>query len=163
MIFAIIKLKNIVGKLFVFLVSKKVGIFINIKEWLERGKELSKRISELEEEKQRLYEIATGTADRTNVDRVQTGHRNSSERKMILYATMSERLDKEREKLLSVLNEIVNLIALVDDITYRRLLSMRYIELMKWEDIAEEMHHNERYIFKLHKKALSEAEATLNK
>lgn len=133
------------------------------KEWLSRGREANSRIKELEREKQRLYETAVRTVGYSTPDRVQTSPGNTQERNMVLYSSASQKIDEETTELLKVIDEIAELIAKVENITYRRLLSMRYIEFMTWEDIAYEMYYNVRHIYKVHEKALIEADKILMK
>ena len=124
------------------------------KEWLSRGREANSRIKELEREKQRLYETAVRTVGYSTPDRVQTSPGNTQERNMALYSSAAQKIDEETIELLKVIDEIAELIAKVENITYRRLLSMRYIEFMTWEDIAYEMNYDERYIYKIHERVL---------
>ena len=41
-------------------------------------------------------------------------------------------------------------------IDYRNILVLRYLKHMKWSQISEEMSYSQRWIYKLHIKALSE-------
>ena len=42
----------------------------------------------------------------------------------------------------------------VPNAEYRTLLSMRYLSIRSWQDIAESMGYNEKYVYELHGKAL---------
>ena len=46
--------------------------------------------------------------------------------------------------------KIENIIAKINDTEIRRIFNKRYIELKKWERIAQEMHMSERTIFRKH-------------
>lgn len=130
---------------------------MGVKEWLSRGRGMALRISELEREKQKAYELATNTVGHSEPDRVQTSYSNSSERKMMLYASIAQNIESEKEELLVVLKEINMVISSVEDMTLRRLLSMRYIEFMTWEQIAAEMQLSDKWVrTRLHSKALLE-------
>ena len=125
------------------------------KEWLSRGRGIRERISELERERQRTFELASSTTGAVaHEERVQSGGGNSLERKILKYTEISVEIDREKEDLLEVLKEINSAICSVSDITLRRLLSMRYIEFMTWEKIAEKMNYGYRNVLKLHGKAL---------
>ena len=124
---------------------------MEIKEWLSRGWGIASRIEELEREKKKLFEAAVGTVGHSDPDRVQVN-----------YASAAAVIDREKEELIAVLAEITGLISKVENITFRRLLSMRYIEFMRWEDIAWEMYYNVRHIYKVHEKALIEANKILD-
>lgn len=62
----------------------------------------------------------------------------------------------EKLRLYDVKREILGVINMVGDSTYRTLLVMRYIRFMKWEEIAEEMHYTYKWIHILHKRAIKE-------
>ena len=49
-------------------------------------------------------------------------------------------------------------IAVVEDDHYRELLTLRYIDGLTFEEIAVKMSYCQRYIFRLHKKALAQVE-----
>ena len=132
------------------------------KKWLSRGREANSRIKELEREKQRLYEAVVRTVGYSTPDRVQTSPGNTQERNMVLYSSAAQKIDEETTELLKVIDEIAALITKVENITYRRLLSMRYIEFMTWEDVAGEMCYDVRHIRRIHKRALQVADKLLN-
>lgn len=59
--------------------------------------------------------------------------------------------------------EIERVIFMINDATYAELLQRRYIRLQKWESIATDMKFDSRYIYKLHGKALIEADKIIRK
>lgn len=59
--------------------------------------------------------------------------------------------------------EIERVIFMIKDATYAELLQRRYIRLQKWESIAADMKFDSRYIYKLHGKALIEADKIIRK
>ena len=59
--------------------------------------------------------------------------------------------------------EIERVIFMIKDATYAELLQRRYIRLQKWESIATDMKFDSRYIYKLHGKALIEADKIIRK
>mgnify|MGYP000999176103 FL=1 len=59
--------------------------------------------------------------------------------------------------------EIERVIFMIKDATYAELLQRRYIRLQKWESIASDMKFDSRYIYKLHGKALIEADKIIRK
>ena len=62
---------------------------------------------------------------------------------------------KDRMKLAT---EICEFISKLDDPESRHILTLRYIRCEKWPDIADEMHMTERNAFRVHGKALKEAQ-----
>lgn len=54
--------------------------------------------------------------------------------------------------------EIERVIFMIENATLAELLQRKYIRLQKWDDIATDMKFDSRYIYKLHGKALVEAD-----
>lgn len=59
--------------------------------------------------------------------------------------------------------EIERIIFMIENATFAELLQRKYIRLQKWEDIATDMKFDSRYIYKLHGKALVEADKIIRK
>lgn len=130
---------------------------MTVKEWLERGREAKRRIEELKRERERLFEYATDTVTHIVPDKVRSSSENMTERRMILFARCSHSLESERDRLMQIMTEIRSVIEQVEDITLRRLLSMRYIECMTWEGIAENLYYSDYWVrTALHDRALQE-------
>lgn len=67
------------------------------------------------------------------------------------YDAEADRLFRELVCLRKYTEEII---AKVPDLTQREVLTRRYIIGQRWEDIAECMHYNLKWIYKLHGRAL---------
>lgn len=59
--------------------------------------------------------------------------------------------------------EIERVIFMIEDATFAELLQRKYIRLQKWEDVAADMKFDNRYIYKLHGKALVKVEKIIRK
>lgn len=59
--------------------------------------------------------------------------------------------------------EIERVIFMIENATLAELLQRKYIRLQKWDDIATDMEFDSRYIYKLHGKALVEADKIIRK
>lgn len=59
--------------------------------------------------------------------------------------------------------EIERVIFMIENATLAELLQRKYIRLQKWDDIATDMTFDSRYIYKLHGKALVEADKIIRK
>jgi hypothetical protein len=59
--------------------------------------------------------------------------------------------------------EIERVIFMIENATLSELLQRKYIRLQKWDDIATDMKFDSRYIYKLHGKALVEADKIIRK
>lgn len=62
------------------------------------------------------------------------------------------------QKMLILESEISDVIEAVPDLDEKMLLRLRYIEGLKWNEVAETMHMAERTVFYLHGDALNSAE-----
>lgn len=77
-------------------------------------------------------------------------------------------VDKQREiealqyEAVADRQEVVKTISRLDDVRSIELLNLRYIELMKWEDVSVTMGYDLRYTYKLHDIALEQVEEVLN-
>lgn len=60
-----------------------------------------------------------------------------------------EKLEKDKE-------EIYGIISVISNPTYKAILHKRYIQGMKWEDIALDLNYAEQHISRLYNKAVKE-------
>lgn len=129
------------------------------KEWLSRGKWVEKEIYALEQAQEEALALATRTTADTDGERVDGGGGNSSERAMVAYADKTaeyaELIDNKIRELVSIKLEITRAIAHVEEDRLRLILQYRYVNLMRWERIAEEMHYSYSQLKRLHKRALN--------
>ena len=64
------------------------------------------------------------------------------------------KIDHEIDRLIEMKDTIIHQINGLDNGTYIELLSLRYVFLKKWEEIADEMGYVERQIYRIHGEAL---------
>ena len=124
------------------------------KEWLNRGYKLDDEINSLLKEQQEAFSKAIGV-NYSATEKVQTSKRNTSEDRLINYASYSELIDNRVDELYAVKQEILQVINKVNDSVLRTLLIKRYINFQTWEEIAYGMNYSYRQICRLHGKALS--------
>lgn len=108
------------------------------REWLERGFKLNMEIEQLnlaKENAKELCDSAQGEAWKS-------------------YREYSKILFRKIDRLLEINKEIVQAISGVDDVLLRTILTARYINCKTWRQIAEDMEIDERWVYRLHKKAL---------
>ena len=67
-------------------------------------------------------------------------------------------IDAELKRLIELRQEIMKAISQVDDFTCQTLLELRYLCFKGWDEIAEQMGYESKYIFKLHNTALKKVE-----
>lgn len=127
---------------------------MTVKEWLSRSWKINGEIQELLEAKQRAKDLACKVTTTTDGVKVQTSRGNAPEDRFISYADYTALLCEKIDRQLEIQKEIVQVISTVEDSTYRRLLTARYINFKKWEQIADEMGYCWQNIHKIHNKAL---------
>lgn len=76
-------------------------------------------------------------------------------------ADMKEEINRDIMKLVDILEEVESIINQLENGTYRRLLCLRYIEGLSWEKVAVGIHHDVRWTYKLHGRALQQVEKIL--
>lgn len=81
-------------------------------------------------------------------DRVQTA--------AVEVAELTEQLNEKIHQAIMVQENIKKLLESLDDIKLRQLMSYRYINGMRWEEIAVRMDFNYRWVLRLHRKALNQ-------
>ncbi len=114
------------------------------KEWLERGFKLNIEIKQLNEAKElakKMNECCGGNVPN--------------------YREYSKMLFVRIDRLLNISREIAEVISKLDNAVYRTMLTARYINFKTWEEIAEDMEMDLRWIYRLRKKAVDEVERVL--
>ena len=103
-----------------------------------------------------LHAYGRSPSDLT-ADRVQTSP--DPDRTLDLLATIEEKETKLNEKIQTLIElkaAISTQIQQLDDQRYVDVLHSRYVLCRKWEQIAEDMHMADRWVFSLHGQALKE-------
>lgn len=121
------------------------------KDWLNRGRRLSREIESLEAAKQSAYELVTGT---TSAPSASPAGGSRDPHKFEAYAEYEALIDKRVAELISIRAEIITAVQKVEDARYRKLLIDRYVRELTWEQIAVEMRYTYRGVLTLHGKAL---------
>ena len=81
--------------------------------------------------------------------------RSMSEASLKLKQTTAE-INADIDRLVDLKREMATLIERVNDPSQRLLLEMRYLCGNTWEDIAQKMGYDLRWVYRLHGKALQE-------
>jgi hypothetical protein len=133
------------------------------KEFLSQAYLLDQRIKCKSEQVRRLNELAT------NCSATLTGMPGNPNRGGSAMAdAVCEIIDLENEisrdmtRLVETQKRIKEVIGKVGDVELRIILEQRYLCGSAWEKIAMSLCHNRRWVFRLHDKALSEAQKILD-
>lgn len=128
---------------------------MNAKEYLRQAWNIDQRIKDKLEQIKRLKEMATSvTSVISDMPRSASPNPHKMEDAVLSIAAMESEIDADIESLVNLKIEITRTIWRVEDANCRTLLEMRYISFRKWEDIAEAMGINVRWLHRLHAKAL---------
>lgn len=68
---------------------------------------------------------------------------------------LSEEISRDIERLIDLKAEAEALFAkLNDDLKYKSVMELRYLECMTWREVAQSLHFSYKHVFKLHGEAL---------
>ncbi|WP_322630545.1 DUF1492 domain-containing protein [Aedoeadaptatus coxii] len=68
---------------------------------------------------------------------------------------LDEEIARDIERLVDLKAEAQVLFArLDDDLKYRSVMELRYLECMSWREVAQSLHFSHKHVFKLHGEAL---------
>lgn len=127
---------------------------MNTKEWLRQCRNIEAEVKQLKESKERAYFLALGGGIDMSKDKLSGTPKNGTEDKFAAYADYSFLLDAKITELLTKRLEIRRLINELDNYKHRMLLQYYYIDCLTWEQIAEKLNNDVRWIYKLHGIAL---------
>lgn len=125
------------------------------KEYLNRGYKANEIINGLLAEKQHLRDIATNITSTLSADR--TFCRNISDKTgdtAVKLADLEHEIDCEVDKYIDIKREIRIVINAVKNCDEQLVLRHRYLEFMKWDEIANKMNYSIENVFVLHRRAL---------
>ena len=79
---------------------------------------------------------------------------NGTENKYLRLISFAEKTARERRDLEEALADAMIYIAFLNDPAEFRVMKYRYVDFMKWDDIAAKMHYSRRQLTRIHSKAL---------
>jgi hypothetical protein len=132
---------------------------MHIKHFFANAIDLDKQIKAKQGQIKHLRDIQTNVSYALQQDKVQTSKK--TDRLGDITAVLLDLIDdyaRDVTKLLRIKYDIKTIIDRIDNADYRTVLEWRYSTYLTWEEIADKMHMNERYIYKLHAKAITAAE-----
>lgn len=126
------------------------------KEYLSQVYYLDKMIDAKLEQQQRLKDLATRVSPTLSHDKVKGGRiENRTEDYICKWIDLEKEINGDIDQLIDLKREIEQVIYKVQEPKHKLLLTLRYLNCKKWEDIADEMNFKDvRWVYQLHKKAL---------
>lgn len=110
-------------------------------------------IDQITKELQRWQDLATRISPSYS-DMPHGGGSDKVQTAAVEVAELTDKLNRKLYQAIMVQENIKKLLESLDDIKLRQLMSYRYINGMRWEEIAVLMNYDYRYVLKLHRKAL---------
>ena len=126
------------------------------KEWLSRAYHLDRRIRAKMRRAESLSCLATKASAVCDGVPVSSGGYASSRLESIAVrlADLGTEIEKDNAELVAVSAQIRNAIRTVGDQTMEDILEMRYLDMLKWEEISAMMGLSVDYTYQLHRRAL---------
>lgn len=112
-------------------------------------------IYQITKELQRWQDLATRISPSYS-DMPHGGGSDKVQTAAVEVAELTDKLNRKLHQAIMVQENIKKLLESLDDIKLRQLMSYRYINGMRWEEIAVRMDFNYRWVLRLHRKALNQ-------
>ena len=128
------------------------------KQWLQRAWNIEKEIRDLCERKKKVFDDLTRATPSYGA-KAGSSSADSSDGRYIKLVEFTKRIEEKTDRLYDIKCELDEAIESVPDARLRRLLKLRYIDFYTWEQIAEKMCYDLRWVHRLHKKALQTIES----
>lgn len=132
---------------------------MNAKDYLSQAFKLDQRINSKLEQVSMLRELALKTTSVLKEDNVQsTRQRSPMENALVNLMSLEEEINEDIDRLVDLKREMSNLISEMESPSHRLLLELRYLSGSTWEEVATIMGYDIRWVYRLHRKALKEAD-----
>lgn len=112
-------------------------------------------IDQITKELQRWQDLATRISPSYS-DMPHGGGSDKVQTAAVEVAELTDKLNQKLHQAIMVQENIKKLLESLDDIKLRQLMSYRYINGMRWEEISVRMDFNYRWVLRLHRKALNQ-------
>lgn len=125
------------------------------KEWLKRYGDTKLEIERLELEREAIRGTMDGVRAIQYSDMPKSqGAMTDLSDTMVAYERMNEQIAEKQKQMQLIMDEIRSVINLLPVVEYRQVLTLKYINLMKWDDVFKKMDYSPRRVFQLHAEAL---------
>ena len=124
------------------------------KEYLSRYLVAKREIDILLDRRQQLWDMMTKVTPTLQADRVQGGQPAKTDEIIAVYRDVEDEIFTKIKSLVIIMRDIERVIDLVSNDRQRDVLKLRYINGLKWEEIAVKLMLDYRWVLRLHGKAL---------
>lgn len=131
---------------------------MNAKEYLSQAFQLDQRINSKLEQVSMLRDLALKTTSVLQDDKVQnTKQQSPMESALVKLMCLEEEINDDIDQLIDLKRELATFVSEIENHSYRLLLELRYLSGSTWEEVADIMGYDVRWVYRLHRKALKEA------
>ena len=138
---------------------------MTVKEYLSQYYRAKKNIAYIEKELERLRDTAADI-QATDYGKVVVDHSGQSDRIGNIVVRIDSKLEilkQAKAEARQIMLDIEDTLDTIDQPDIRQALCLRYIDLKKWEEIAEHMAYSVTHVKRLHKQGLADlAERGIN-
>jgi len=135
---------------------------VTAKEYLSQAYRIDQRINIKLRQASRLREIAEKATSVTGKEKVKGTRRKSPmEDAVVKVIDLENEINDDIDRLIDLKRGITDAIKKLKIPAHQMVLEMRYLEYKSWEEIAEVMNFDVRWVYRLHKRALKEVEDNL--
>lgn len=124
------------------------------KEYLSRYLAVKREIDILLDRRQQLWDMMTKVTPTLQTDRVQGSQPAKTDEIIAVYRDVEDELFAKIKSLVIIMRDIERVIDGVSNDRQRDVLRLRYINGLKWEEIAVKLMLDYRWVLRLHGKAL---------
>ena len=132
---------------------------MGFKEYIEKPDVLARQIISLQDKLEMLREHAKYARSTPSLTRGGSSDNTSIIEK---YAILTESIEKKIPSLMEEKNtvsaELILLFSELENGLQMKIMVMRYVDLMKFDEIAERLKYSKQHVFRLHKEGFEKAE-----
>ena len=130
---------------------------MNAKEYLSQAFRLDQKLNSKLEQVSKLRNLSMKASGLRLAERISgTKEHSLMESALVKMIDLEYEINADIDRLVDLKREMATLIERVNDPSQRLLLEMRYLCGNTWEDIAQKMGYDLRWVYRLHGKALQE-------
>lgn len=135
---------------------------MNAKEYLSQTFIINKRINSKLQQVEALRRLALKVNSTFEEDKVtKTRKQSPMEDAIVKIIDLENEINADIDELIDIKRKIAREISLLSDENYRMILELRYVALMKWEEISVATGYDLRWVYRIHRKAIKEFEKPL--
>ena len=137
---------------------------MDIKQYLSKAHSLNQRINDKLSQKENIKcQTMKITASYSDSKVGSTKQKSPMENAIVRMVMLEQEINNDIDILYSLKTEIELLVLEIEDPLYRAIINQRYIKNKSWDEIAEVLGYQVRWVLKLHNRALKEAEKIMLK